>query len=84
MAATPDVASISRGIAFSLMGYPAGLQPLAEKTNALLPQLLASAQLSGMVMAITVDFPTEEVGRIQRRQPSSCREWGPEVLLSFF
>ena len=63
MAATPDVASISRGIAFSLMGYPAGLQPLAEKTNALLPQLLASAQLSGMVMAITVDFPTEEVGR---------------------
>ena len=72
MAATPDVASISRGIALSLMGYPAGLQPLAEKTNALLPQLLASPQLSGMVMAITVDFPNEEVGSMQR-QPSSCR-----------
>ena len=32
-------------------------------TNALLPQFLASAQLSGMVMAITVDFPAQEVGR---------------------
>ncbi len=36
MAATPDVASVSRGIISSLVGQPAGLQPVRASVSAFL------------------------------------------------
>ena len=56
-------------------------RPLAEKTNQLLPQVASAIHPGEGVIAVTVDFPSEQVKRVARcRSSRMFPDSGPGVL----